>query len=271
MRIDGNKIAEKIADELIQRVGVLPHRPVLSVVMVGEDPVIEKFVGIKKKFAERVGVLVEEHRFSSDIDTDTLVNKIEDLGMDESVHGVVVQLPLPPQIDTTSVLAAIPPEKDVDVISHEKVAAFNAGMSDILPPVVGAFKEILTHLDYSAAGKHVVIVGQGRLVGQPAGMWFEEEGADVVRVAGRTLHIESTVHDADILVLGAGVPGLITPEMVHSKMVILDAGTSEAGGRLAGDADPRCVDVVHAFTPVPGGVGPITVAVLFRNLITLIG
>ena len=269
MIIDGKAKARDIADNLRERVALLPHRPVLAVVIVGEDPVVEKFVAIKKRFAEDIGVLVEEHRFSPDIDTDTLVNKVEDLAMDESVRGVVVQLPLPPDVDTLSVLAAIPPDKDVDVISPETLAEFNAGVAKVLPPVVGAIKYALDACETSPQGAHVVVVGQGRLVGQPAATWLAAQGANVVRTSRRTLDIADTVAEADILVLGAGSPNLINPSMVHERMVILDAGTSEEGGRLAGDADPACADKVRAFTPVPGGIGPLTVAVLFENLVTL--
>lgn len=269
MIIDGKKIAQDIQEDLRKKIADLGHAPVLALVVVGEDPVIESFVRKKKKFAEIIGVHIEEHRFSETIHTDTLLGKVEELSLDPSVHGIVVQLPLPKGVDSGTVLSAISPEKDVDVISHEGMTLFESGESLVLPPVVGAMKEILDRGGVSLSGKKVVIVGQGRLVGKPAEIWFKNLGMDVTVLTRTSTDISEDIRQADILVLGAGSPSLVKPDMIKDGVVILDAGTSEEKGKLAGDADSLCASKASLMTPVPGGIGPITVAVLFRNLFVL--
>lgn len=267
MIIDGKKIAEDIQGTLKRKIESAGHAPVLALVVVGEDPVIESFVRIKKRFAEKIGVHVEEHRFSEVIHTDTLLVKVEELSLDAGVHGIVVQLPLPATIDTEAVLGAIVPKKDVDVISHEGMMIFESGESRFMPPVVGAMKEILDREGVSLPGKKVVIVGLGRLVGKPAEIWFRNLGADVAVVTRTSIDIAEDIKQADILVLGAGSPSLVKPDMIKNGVVILDAGTSEEKGKLVGDADSTCAEKSSVFTPTPGGIGPITVAVLFKNLL----
>ena len=269
MIIDGKKIAEDIKAELKAEIEALHLSPVLAVVMVGDDPVTERFVGVKKKFAEDIGVRIEEHRFSKDIESDILLQKVEDMAIDDDVDGIIIQLPLPAHIDREAVLGAIPAEKDVDVISHEGVLGFESGDALVPPPVLGAMVEILRRELVEIRDKKVVIIGRGLLVGIPAEHWFKRQGA-LVTVMEQKDSIDEAVADADILVLGAGSPGIITPGMVKEGVIILDAGTSEAAGKLQGDADYRCVEKAHLMTPVPGGIGPITVAILFKNLIDLI-
>ena len=267
MIIDGKKIAEDIREVLKEEIAVLGHAPTLSLVVVGEDPVIESFIRIKKRFAEEIGVHIEEHRFSDTIDTDTLLGKIEELSLDPSVHGIVVQLPLPQSIDSEAILGALPSEKDVDVISHEGMMLFESGDSHILPPVVGAVKEILDRGGVSLENKKVVVVGQGRLVGRPVEIWFKNLGLETTVLTRTNMDMFLDIKEADILVLGAGSPSLIKPDMIKQGVAILDAGTSEEKGKLAGDADPACAEKSSVFTPVPGGIGPITVAILFSNLL----
>jgi len=171
------------------------------------------------------------------------------------------------QVKKKDVLHAVSAEKDVDVISHEGMVVFESGESNILPPVVGAIDEILTLNNISVAGKKVVVLGNGRLVGLPAAMWFERNNADVSVLTRESTDSLLQIKNADILVLGAGSPHFVKPDMIQKGVVILDAGTSEEAGRLAGDADPACAEKASVFTPVPGGIGPLTVAVLFRNVL----
>ena len=269
MVVDGKKIAEDIKCELKRDVELLSHTPVLALVVAGEDPVIEKFIGIKKRFAKSIGVHIKEHRFSETIGTDVLLGKVEELALDESISGIIVQLPLPKHIEIDTILGAIPASKDVDVISKEGVALFESGGSYILPPVVGAFAEIIKREKIEVKDKNVVVIGRGSLVGRPAALWFKTKGANVKILDKTVVDITLEVQKADILISGAGCPGLVKPKMLKDGVVLLDAGTSEASGRLAGDADPFCAEKCSVFTPVPGGIGPITVAVLFRNLFIL--
>jgi methylenetetrahydrofolate dehydrogenase (NADP+)/methenyltetrahydrofolate cyclohydrolase len=269
MIIDGKQIAESIKKNIREKVAIEEHGPVLSIVSVGNDPVTERYLNIKRKFADDTGVHIEEHRFSETIETDTLLDKIEDLALDVSVQGIVVQLPLPEHIDADAVLGAIPITKDVDVISHEALTLFHAGSLSVLPPVVGACAAILAEKQIPLKDKKVVVVGKGRLVGRPASTWLAGEGALVEVISRSDTDIDEHTRDADIIVLGAGSPGILKPVAVKEGAVVLDAGTSEAEGKLVGDADPACATKCALFTPVPGGIGPVTVAMLFNNLIQL--
>ncbi len=269
MIVDGKQIAEDIKKELKDQIGIFGSAPVLAVVVVGESPVIENFVKIKKRFAKDIGVHVEEHKFSDTIGTDNLLKKIEELSLDDSVKGIVVQLPLPEHIDKQAVFGAISANKDVDVISLEGVILFESRKLNILPPVTGAVREVLKRENVSVKGKKAVVVGKGRLVGKPTALWLEREGANVTVLTRKNTDTLSQIKEADILVLGAGNPGMIEPDMIREGVVLLDAGTSEDKGRIIGDANKVCADKCSVFTPVPGGIGPITVAVLFRNLFAL--
>ena len=286
MIVDGRKIAEEMKEALKKEVALLGHTPmkevqprslggvsvftpVLAIVMVGNDLASKQFVGIKKRFAEAIGVPVQIVRFPEDTGTNTLVDVIEKLNAEISVGGIVVQLPLPRRVDTQAVLDAVSVEKDIDVLSILAIERFGGNEMWILPPVVGAFAEILKRENVDIKGKNAVVVGRGALVGRPAETWLAREGANVHVLDKSVDDISMFTREADILVLGAGSPGLITPDIIKEGVVLLDAGTSEAAGKLVGDADPVCAKKCCVFTPVPGGVGPVTVAMIFKNLLEL--
>jgi methylenetetrahydrofolate dehydrogenase (NADP+)/methenyltetrahydrofolate cyclohydrolase len=178
-------------------------------------------------------------------------------------NGIIVQLPFPPHIDVDTVLSVIPKSYDVDV------AWYDGSSDEVLPPVVGAIAEIARVHDVLFATQNVVVVGKGKLVGAPALIWTQKQGAHVSVIDRETADPKTMIGDADILILGAGKPGLIMKDDVKEGVLIFDAGTSEDGGVLKGDADLSCAEKASLFTPVPGGIGPITIAVLLRNLITL--
>lgn len=258
MIVDGRAITHELQEKIKKEAA--GKRLALAVVFVGDDLASEKFIARKKKFGEVVGVSVEIFSFPADADENLVRTEIVRLAEDPSVDGVIIQLPLPLHYDTPALLNLIPPEKDVDALSaHPRV----------LSPVVGAIKEILARHGVSLMGAHVVVVGRGALVGKPVAAWAEGEGADVKSVDKETEDIARYTREADILITGAGVPGLVTPGMVKDGAILIDAGTSESQGKLVGDIDPLCADKAALFTPVPGGVGPITVAMLFFNLMQI--
>src|SRR3989344_3497707 len=243
MIVDGKKVAEEILHTLETERAAF-GAVILGVVMEGGDAATESFVKIKSRVAARLQV--EVRRYAPQELTRAAAE----------CSGVIVQLPLQ---NSDQLLAAIPPEKDVDGLSlHPKVP----------PPFSAAIAEIFVRCGISAVGKRAVVVGAGRLVGMPAAALLRDLGADL-SVVTHTHGSLDELNGADIVVLGAGEPGLIKPEMLTQGVVLIDAGTSEQGGKLAGDADPRRAEVSSAFTPVPGGVGPIAVAMLFKNLFTL--
>lgn len=179
--------------------------------------------------------------------------------------AVIVQLPLPESIDTSQVLDSIPLAQDADVLSRSAHERFESGDADaLLPPVVGAVKEILERAHVEPTGKRAVVIGNGWLVGEPCAAWLHAKGAEVHVVTLESGDL-SFLKEAEIIVSGAGSPGLIKPEHLTPGVVLIDAGTSESGGAIVGDADASCAEIASVFTPVPGGVGPIAVACLFKN------
>lgn len=255
MIIDGKKIRDQIKEELKKSFGALGDSVSLGIVLVGEDPASEKFVSLKQRFGEDIGVDVWLKILPETASTERVIHSIENLETD----GVVVQLPLPEHIDEVAVLASIPKEKDVDVL--------NGGEFDA--PVSGAVFEILNSCEVELSGKSIVVVGEGKLVGLPVIDSLKKRGLDFTAVSIETPEEEklNLIKEADVIISGAGDPHFIKEDMIKKRVVIIDAGTSEKAGKLEGDVDPACVNKASLITPVPGGVGPVTVAILFKNLL----
>jgi methylenetetrahydrofolate dehydrogenase (NADP+)/methenyltetrahydrofolate cyclohydrolase len=262
MIVDGKAIAEGVYRDLEARRTASPGVMTLGIVVGSHDPVIESFVRIKSKAAARLGIQLRRIDLPNKPTTPDALSAIEKLAPE--VQGLIVQLPLPESIDTERVLAAIPPYLDVDGINPTVVEDARL----VQAPVAGAIREILQTTGVTAAGKRCVIVGAGRLVGAPAAYLMKILGAEVSVVTLEAGSLDE-LKKADIVILGAGTPGLIKPEMLKPHVVLIDAGTSEQAGRVAGDADPACADIASVFTPVPGGVGPVAVAMIFKNLLDL--
>lgn len=269
MIIDGRAIAADLKEKISSAIRARGIMPTLGIVIVGNDPVIESFVRIKKKFGESLGVAIHEFRFPDTITGEELVHEVTTIGSRTDLDGLIVQLPLPPHIDVDQVLSAVPSTKDIDMLAHASVVAFARGAATILPPVAGAVQEILEREHVSVEGKEVLVLGYGRLVGKPVAILLQHNHAHVTVIDKPIADLATHVRESDIIITGVGSPNLVTPEMLGEGAVLIDAGTSEAGGRIVGDADPRCAEVAGLFTPVPGGVGPIAVAVLFKNLVLL--
>ncbi len=261
MIVDGKQIARAVLQELAADVTSLHEMPKLAIVSCAPDLAAQTYLGIKNKQAATVGIVVENITLPANVSTDDCVAAVQKAAV--SADGIIVQLPLPKQIDTTEVLKAITINRDVDAIHYD------GQDPDMLPPVVGAIAEIAKWEDIDFTDKKIVIVGTGRLVGAPAKIWCETSGWNIVVVTEDTKNPEAYFRQADILILGAGSAGLITPEKIKTGVVIFDAGASEVRGILVGDADPACAQKAAYMTPVPGGIGPITVAILLRNLVLL--
>lgn len=270
MILDGKKIAERILKELKEEVARVTKKPRLAVVVVGEDPVIANFIAQKKKAAEKIGAEVRVYPFPMDITTNELRRRISEIVHEKKNDGVIIQLPLPAHINKQYMLNAIPPEKDADVLSARAVGNFAVAKSPITPPVALAVKTLFEeyHIDYHT--QSIAIVGAGALVGRPVALWLMGEGVGFMLITRDTPHPETALGAADIVISGIGKARFITGDMIKSGAVIIDAGTSESGGEIAGDVDAESVAAkASALAPVPGGVGPLTVAALFKNLLTL--
>lgn len=270
MILDGKKIADEMCAALREKYLELPRVPALFVIQIGEHSASEKFIERKEKFGKSIGVPVRVRRFSSDVSEKDIFRVIEEAAVDEDIGGIVVQLPLPERFATEKILNAIPVEKDVDVLSQGALANFAEGDVRVMPPVAGAIHKIFEQENISSKNKIVVVIGKGRLVGKPAELFLKQCGARVLSVDDTVPDLARETKQADIIISGAGSPGLLTLDKIKNNVVLIDAGTSlNKDKKLSGDADPSCAAKCSLFTPVPGGVGPITVAVLFQNLFIL--
>lgn len=256
MIIDGKEIARDVYRQtahFIQNEGLAPRLTIFSVAPERETKI---YLRLKEKKAQEIGVSVDSLLFDSRISTADLVASIKEKS--DETDGLLVQLPLPPSLDTNRVLEAIPTDCDVD--------ALNSKTTRYLSPVVSAMRVILMKYGISVSGTSVAILGEGRLVGRPARTWFEKMGASVSVFTKESGLEEDVLQQADIIVAGAGVPGLITEDLVKEGAVVFDAATTESNGVLYGDVDPSVARKASLFTPVPGGIGPITIATLLENV-----
>lgn len=268
MIIDGRKMAGDVLMRTKARAQALSHPPRVLAIVASETPATKSYLAIKAKRAADAGCVLEIRHIKSSLRPWDIFDMAKD------ADAVIIQLPLPEGADTKALCDAIPVEKDADVLSSAARTKFE--MMDLrnpsfalLPPVVGAVREIFIQNEINPKGKKAVVVGKGFLVGAPVATWLTGQGAEVVVANRSTADFSEVLRAADIIVSGAGSPHFIKPEMLKQGVVLIDAGTSESGGALAGDADPACAEVCSLFTPVPGGVGPLAVAKLFENAVTL--
>lgn len=268
--LDGKKLADKILKELKQKLDGSGLSLRLAVVMVGENPVIQKFVEQKKKTAQSIGIDVRIYHFEGAITTNELRKRIAEIVHEEKNSGVIIQLPLPPHINAQYILNAVTPEKDIDMLSSRSIGSFVVGKTETLPPVVGAIRTFFEEYNIDFREKGIVVLGGGHLVGRPTALWLVRERANFTLISKETAGSDKILREADIIITGIGKPKFITADMVKDGVIILDAGTSESEGKMAGDVDFESVSKKALFiTPVPGGIGPLTVALLLKNLVTL--
>lgn len=268
--LDGKKLAQKIIADLKKEVTGMKKFLRLAVVVVGDDPVVQKFILQKQKVAKEIGVDFRIYPFEKNISSSDLRTRVAEIVHEKKNTGVIVQLPLPLHIGKQHMLNAITSQKDVDVLSSRAIGNAVVGKNPIISPVAAAVKALFDEYGIQCAGKRIVIMGNGALVGKPIALWFLSERIGFSIVDEDTPNALDLIKDADILISGIGKPGFITGTMVKNAVVIVDAGTSESGGKLAGDVDFDSVSNKASFiTPVPGGVGPVTVAMLFKNLVEL--
>lgn len=261
MIIDGKGIAQDIYRELQNTVTHMDVAPHLTVFTCAPNFETQKYLQLKKRKATQVGIGVNIIELPQTLTTEEIVQSVTHACM--QTDGIIVQLPLPAHIDTEAVLAAIPVPYDVDGMHYDGTA------DTCMSPVVAAISEITERHDVLFAAQKVVVLGHGKLVGEPAALWAQTQGGQVVVLTKDSKDTEAEIASANILILGAGAPGFVKPEMIKEGVVIFDAGTSEDGGELVGDAHPDCAKKASLMTPVPKGIGPITIAMLLRNLISL--
>lgn len=266
--IDGKLISQKILASLKERVTKLRRKPTLAVLMVGDNPASVKYVATKAKAAEEVGIEFMLHQFPESATTDQLMQEI--IRTQLRSDAVIVQLPLPKQIDAPEVLDEIDFHKDADCLSSKSLGSVVRGANFLLPPTAAAIMHILKEYEVELEGKHVVVVGQGELVGKPLAAMLLNEPVTLTVCGLGTKNLSDFTKKADILISGTGQPHLIHADMVKKGAVVIDAGTGFLDDKLVGDVNFEAVSKkAKLITPVPGGVGPVTVAKLLENVVSL--
>lgn len=266
--IDGKQIAEELLTEAKKEISDKNLDLSLGAVLVGDDPEFKKFVDLKGRVAEKAGIVFTTYKFPEEITTGDLKKSMREIC--EWSDGVLVELPLPKHIDQKAILDEVSVGKDVDVLSEEAQKLFYDNKSKINPPAVEALKIVLDINDISIKNKKVAVFGQGILVGKPISHWLEREGAEVYKIRSATKNPEKLSLGADIVISGVGKPGLIKSDMIREGAVVIDYGYGKRGGKMAGDVDFISVaKKASLITPVPGGMGPILIATVLKNLIKL--
>lgn len=264
--LDGKALANDILDKLSLKVKQLDTAPNLVVIQVGNDPASSVYVRNKERTAERVGINSETVKLSKHITQDELLEIIDKYNNDSLVNGILVQLPLPKHIDEQVILEAISPMKDVDGFHPLNVGKLNIGQKQMIPSTPAGIMELLKANHIELEGKHVVIVGRSNIVGKPLAHLLLEENATVTVAHSRTKNLKQLTKLADIFVVAVGQPELITKDYVKTGAVVIDVGINRTESGLKGDVDFNSVkSEVAAITPVPGGVGPMTIAMLMNQ------
>jgi methylenetetrahydrofolate dehydrogenase (NADP+)/methenyltetrahydrofolate cyclohydrolase len=273
MIIDGVALANTLTQSLTSRIARFKKPLRLAAVLVSDDAIgspSAKFLQLKKKAAEKIGIEFVLHHFPSAISTEELREKVVEIDRAVDVDGVVVQLPLPFHIETQSILDMISSLHDVDVLSSYAQGTYIVGRSHILPPAVSAVKHIFESVDYSLRGKVCAVFGYGTLVGRPIAHWLAQQSATVNIINEYTRNPEQCSLIADVIVSGTGVPHLIRGDMVRQGAFVIDFGYSKKDGIISGDVDfEGAASKTSYITPVPGGVGPLVIASLLENLVLL--
>lgn len=264
--LDGKTLANDILDKLSLKVKQLDTAPNLVVIQVGNDPASSVYVRNKERTAERVGIKSSTINVSEQITQDQLLDLIDKYNNDALVNGILVQLPLPKHIDEQVILEAISPMKDVDGFHPLNVGKLNIGQKQMIPSTPAGIMELLKANHIELEGKHVVIVGRSNIVGKPLAHLLLEANATVTIAHSKTKDLKHLTKQADILVVAVGQPELITEDYVKDGTVVIDVGNNRTESGLKGDVDFNNVkSKVAAITPVPGGVGPMTIAMLMNQ------
>lgn len=272
--LDGKKVSQKVKDALkgetkafFEKYGI---RPGLAVVIVGDDPASRVYVNSKKKACEEIGYYSEEHALPKDTTESELLSLVEKLNGDGKIHGILVQLPLPGHIDEEKIINAISPKKDVDAFHPVNVGKIMIGNFDFLPCTPAGVMELLNEANIDLTGKNCVVIGRSNIVGKPQAMLLLHKNATVTICHSKTKNLKEITKNADVLIAAVGRAKMVTADYVKKGAVVIDVGMNRLENKkLAGDVDFDSVkDVASYITPVPGGVGPMTIAMLMKNTFT---
>lgn len=268
--LDGKQIAKDYKQGLQNQVEALKEKgftPKLSVILVGNDGASQSYVRSKKKAAEKIGMISEIVHLEETATEEEVLNELNRLNNDDSVSGILVQVPLPKQVSEQKILEAINPDKDVDGFHPINIGKLYIDEQTFVPCTPLGIMEILKHADIDLEGKNAVVIGRSHIVGQPVSKLLLQKNASVTILHSRSKDMASYLKDADVIVSAVGKPGLVTKDVVKEGAVIIDVGnTPDENGKLKGDVDYDAVkEIAGAITPVPGGVGPLTITMVLNN------
>jgi methylenetetrahydrofolate dehydrogenase (NADP+)/methenyltetrahydrofolate cyclohydrolase len=271
--IDGKAVSARVKEQVRKEAETLKEKGIeigLAVVIVGDNPASRVYVNNKKKACAEVGFNSYEYALPEETTEAELLELVEKLNNDDKVNGILVQLPLPKQINENAIINAIRPEKDVDAFHPENVGHIMIGDFSFLPCTPAGVMELIAETGVDVCGKNCVVIGRSNIVGKPMAMLLLHKNGTVTICHSRTKNLEEICSNADILVAAVGKAGFVTPDMVKEGAVVIDVGMNRnAEGKLCGDVDyTACFDKAGYITPVPGGVGPMTIAMLMRNTLT---
>lgn len=271
--LDGKAVSAKVKEEVKEEVEALKKQGVsvgLAVIIVGNNPASRTYVNNKKKACEAAGIVSEEYALPEETTQEELLALVRELNQKDSINGILCQLPLPKQLDEEAVIAAISDKKDVDAFSAVNVGHIMIGDYSFLPCTPAGIMEILRHYNIDVAGKECVVIGRSNIVGKPMAMLLLHQNGTVTICHSKTKNLKDVTSRADILVAAVGIPHFVTADMVKEGAVVIDVGMDrDENGKLCGDVDFAAVEPKASYiTPVPGGVGPMTIATLLKNTVT---
>jgi methylenetetrahydrofolate dehydrogenase (NADP+)/methenyltetrahydrofolate cyclohydrolase len=266
--IDGKAVAARVRERVAEEVARLPTPPGLATVLVGDDPGSAIYVRMKREDSAQVGIESFDHDLGADVSQADLEDLIRSLNADERVHGILLQLPLPGQLDQDALISLIDPAKDVDGLTPVNAGLLLQDRDGLVPCTPQGVMELLREAGAELEGAHAVVLGRSILMGKPMAQLLLAANATVTHCHSRTRDLPAVCRAADLLVAAVGSPRLVTADMVRECAIVIDVGTSRVDGQLVGDVDFDSVrEVAGAITPVPGGVGPMTRAMLLSNTV----
>ena len=268
--INGNEIAKKIRERIKAEVSKLEKRPGLAAVLVGDNPASKIYVGIKRKHCEEVGIYSEEHKLPQNTTEQEVLSLIKKLNASDKINAILIQLPIPNHINLENVFGQVALDKDVDGFKAINVGRLVEGNESTVPCTPNGIVRMLDELGFEIKGKHAVVIGRSNIVGKPVAMMLLNRDATVTVCHSKTKNLSEITKQADVLISAVGKPKLVTQEMIKDGCIVIDVGINKAERKIVGDVDFESVsEKAEWITPVPGGVGPMTVAMLLENTLNL--
>ena len=270
--LDGKQCASIIHEQIIKDVQNLKKMniiPYLAVILVGSDKASQVYVNRKEKLAKRLGIATKTYYFSSDVDENIVLQLIDELNNDKSVHGILVQMPLPKHLQENKIIEAISPDKDVDGFHPLNIGKLSENEAQFLPCTPYGIMTLLEKNQCDISGKNCVVIGRSAIVGKPLATLLLQQNATVTICHSQTKNLKQYTKMADYIFVSIGQAHFLTEDMIQDDVVLIDVGINREHGKIVGDIDPSCYQKAKRYTPVPGGVGPMTLAMLMKQTIEI--